>query len=262
MKKILLALLLVVALCGTSFATPDVTGNSNVITNTATATSSGGAGGAGGAGGSAVINDNSRTTFTNLNTNLNTNTNTNLNTNVQGQNQNQGQLQGQIQGQKQGQNNDQVIAPSQSINIETPRSLLAAPNTNGVELNYFSGGKRDVTSVFPKFVTKDVLPISSKDVIYRVFSVTANVKFKNLYNKAIDDMTKAIADKWPKERIRYSIVEFDAMKSWNTGGNMGGAGSALTGPTSGVSGAAGIIPSFGGSKVDPLYTITIIIVKY
>ena len=268
MKKFLLALVLVLALCVPSFATSPSGGTTNNYYDQSTTNQ----GGQGGAGGSAIIqkgavenNIDNKNTNTNLNTNVNTNrVDVDIkNSNKQDQSQKQGQSQSNTNMTTNTNNNGQTISPSQSINIETPRALLGATSgTAGTELNYFSGGQRDVTGKFPKFITKKVNALSSNDVIYRVFSVTANVKFKNLYQIVINDITAALKDRWPTDRLRYQIVESDAMKSWNTGGNISGAGSALTGPTSGTAGSVGIIPAWGGSKVQNLYTVVIVIVRY
>ncbi len=88
-------------------------------TSTSTSTATGGAGGSVGP-------------ISNTNVFVPTNVNSNTQGQEQGQHQGQGQLQGQKQGQGQGQsqNNKQVIAPSQSVNMDTPAQAPAifAPN--------------------------------------------------------------------------------------------------------------------------------------
>jgi hypothetical protein len=247
MKKVFLALLLVMALAGTAFATPTTTGNSDVITNTNTATATGGAGGSATIQRGAIENSNSNLNIVGVDTDI-----------KNSQSQKQGQAQGQIQGQKQ--NNDQTIAPSQTMTI-MPNLPSAPGQGQGTWLSYIHGGQRDVTAGFPQFVTK-IKALSADDVVSQVLYISANNKFKNIYDVAISGTNKVLGMKWPLERIRRQVVEVDAQKSWNTSGNIAGSGSAFTGPTSGAGALTSIIPAVGGAKVQELYTVVFVLVKY
>lgn len=249
MRRLMVVLFIVLVMSVPAFAVNPHNDSNATATATATAT-----GGAGGAGGNATLNDNSRTY----------NTNTNLNTNAQGQNQNQGQLQdqqqGQIQGQLQGQKqtnvNDQVIAPNQEVTFKSPTQLLAPPSQGVPELNFGNGKMKDVTGELPNFAMYGIKRLGTEPIL-RVLNVNANVKFKNLYKEILEDAKDVVNGNGNHSSdIRYQVIRAEAQKSWTTGGNIGGAGSGVA--TSGLAGgsmAGSVIPQWGGTKADDLFTI-------
>lgn len=182
--------------------------------------------------------------------------------------QKQGQSQGQFQGQIQGQNNNQIIAPKQSMGLyqvvapeqnvvfESPTQLLATPNQEIPPINFGNGKLTDVTKNLPNFALYGIKPLGSESIAI-VLSVTANVKFKKLYQTVLDD-AKEIYNGGNKTltNVRYQIIRAEAQKTWHSGGNIGGGGSAVGGTGAlGGSGAASIVPSWGGTKADDLFTI-------
>lgn len=234
MKKILLVLAMVFILCVPAFATGLLDPNTNINTNTNT-----------------NVN-------TNANTNVNANTNLNTNLNTQGQMQGQGQLQGQVQGQKQGQkqnmNNKQTIAPVQEVN--TPPTLLAPPSQSVPFLYFGSGRIKDVTGSIPNFAIYGIKKYNG-EAILDVLSVNANVKFKNYFRAILDDARSLAGSKgFKSSEIRIMVFCAEAQKTWTTGGNLGAAGSGLGAAGQGGGSAAGsIIPQWGGTKADDLFTI-------
>jgi hypothetical protein len=188
--------------------------------------------------------------------NTNTNTFNPTNTNTQGQKQGQKQQQNQGQGQGQSQNNAQTIAPTQSVVIETPQALLSSPSQSVPELNFGNGRMIDATKGLPNFALWGIKPLSTEPIT-EVLNVNANVKFKNLYKEVLADAkTIATAKGFNYTYVRYQIIRAEGQKSWSTGGNLGGAGSILsTGGVGGGSVAGSIIPQFGGTKADDLFTI-------
>ncbi|MCZ7405026.1 MAG: hypothetical protein O8C67_08860 [Candidatus Methanoperedens sp.] len=266
MKKLLFALFVILALSGMAFADPPGSATATIdMTNSGaggsilspSATATGGTGGTGGAGGSATATiekgaiDN-KNTNTNLNTNLNSNTNKmdnkNTNTNIQGQQQ--GQMQGQSQSTKNSNNAKQTVL------FESPTPLLIAPSQNVPELNFGNGRMIDATKSLPNFAIYGIKKLGD-EAIREVLNVNANVKFKNLYKAILDD-AKGVANGGKKtlSDVRYQVIRAEGQKSWTTGGNLGGAGSALsTTGLSGASGAGSIIPQWGGTKADDLFTI-------
>jgi len=238
MRRLILAVALVLVMAVPAFAQ---------ITNVAT-------------GLAATIKDNNQNQNTNLNTDVNTNVNTfvPVNTNIQGQQQ--GQLQGQMQGQGQLQGqvnvNDQVIAPKQVVLFQAPTPLLGTPSQSVPELNFGNGRMSDATSGLPNFAIYGIGKLG-KESIREVISVNANVKFKKLYKEILAD-AKAIAGNGSKtfKDIRYQVIRSEANKSWATGGNIGGGGSGLlaTG-LGGGAGAGAVVPQWGGTKADDLFTI-------
>jgi hypothetical protein len=194
----------------------------------------------------------------NVNVNINkpefNNKNVGINKQSQGQKQDQKQQQGQVQGQMQ--NNKQEIKPVQTVLFESPTPLLNAPSQMVPELNFGNGRMIDATKSLPNFAIYGIMKLGS-EAIREVLSVNANVKFKNLYKAVLDD-AKDVANGGKKTLtdIRYQIIRAEGQKSWTTGGNLGGAGSALSASgLSGVSGAGSIIPQWGGTKADDLFTI-------
>lgn len=264
MRKMFLAMVLVLMMVtGTAFA-DSVTQTVGAHTNTNTNTANGGAGGAGGAlnlssgaFGGRTLSPSAESNSTNLNTNLNTNTNVNTNVNtsavigsgnsMQGQMQGQGQLQGQI---NEGNNN--------SINIEAQKqNLVGLPSLGSVpELNFGNGKMTDATTQLPNFAIYGIKPLKS-EAISEVLSVNANVKFKKLYAAVLKD-ARSVASNGGKtlSDIRYQVIRAEAQKSWNTGGSIGGGASGLANNgLGGGAGAASLVPSFGGTKADDLFTI-------
>jgi hypothetical protein len=262
MKKIFLVLAMVFILAGvaipcevpaqTATATATATGGSvGAITNinNPAAIGNGGAGGAGGAGGSAVIQSGAvKNDIKNTNTNLNVNTNVfdPKNTNIQGQ----------FQGQKQSVNNGQNISPVQETNISTPQNLLGTPSQYVPQLNFGNGRMKDATGELPRFAIYGITALATEPIM-EVLSCNANIKFKNLYKTVLED-AKTVAGNGSKtlNNVRYQIIRSEAQKSWSTGGNIGGGGSALASSgLGGVSAAGSIIPQFGGTKADDLFTV-------
>lgn len=211
-------------------------------------------------------------TFNNQDTNVNINKNVieegavkNYNTNKQGQKQGQSQGQGQEQGQGQGQaqNNDQVVAPEQTVIIKSPVQLPNIPSSSVPELNFGNGRMYDTTKTLPKFAIFGIKPLGGDDMIMEVLNVNANVKLKNLYKAILSD-AKDVANSGKKTLIdvRYQVIRVEAQKSWHTGGSLGGGGSGVS--TTGLSGGAGagsLVPSFGGTKADDLFTIIFVQVQ-
>jgi len=156
--------------------------------------------------------------------------------------------------QKQQQNNEQVIAPSQSIVIEAPKqALVQIPMAGTPELN-FGAGKMDwnFATLLPK-IGVDVL--KSTDVVKVVLDTTANIKAKNL----LPTLLKMKKAQMPLcYNVRLIIIKAEAQKSWNTGGVMSGGSSGLS--ATGVGSAVGgsLVPSFGGTKADDLYTAILV----
>lgn len=248
MKRMMLALVLVLVLTGITFADPGGWSGEQ---------------GQGGAGGNVHLNvdvdNNNHNINTNLNSNTNKNTNTNLNSNTN--KQQQGQIQGQMQGQAL--NNNQVIAPNQEINITSPDHMTVgvAPNAiGGNELNFISPNERDVQTILPKFACGKVLPLKESDCIIDVLYVKEGIKFKGLYK----DVLKALRDRNVMKStlpLRYQIREATSTKTWTTSGSGSGNiigpnfGSAITG------GTASLIPSIGRSKSSNLYTVVVVEVQ-
>ena len=243
MRKWILAMILVFAMAVPAFATnwgDTYNDYDYTITNQG---GQGGAGGSvgnvsatGGAGGSAIVNDNSKTY----------NTNTNIN------GQHQGQVQGQLQGQNQEINNGQVISPFQSIVIEAQkRAYLGAPSVGVPELN-FGNGKiiLDIAKSLPKFGIPILEPT---DDVKELLDITANIKFKNLY-KTILGMKKALMPLC--YNVKVQVVMMEGQKSWTSGGSLSGAGSYVG--TAGSAASGSLIPSWGGTKADPLFTVIMV----
>jgi hypothetical protein len=142
------------------------------------------------------------------------------------------------------------------VTIENPQALLNLPSQSIPELNFGNGKMTDATDKLPNFAIFGIKKLGAESIM-EVISVNANVKFKKLYQAIIDD-AKEVANGGKKTltNVRYQIIRAEAQKSWNTGGNLGGGGSALSATGgSGGSGAGSLIPSWGGTKADDLFTI-------
>ena len=226
MRKYVFALILVLVMAVPAFAQ---------IVNTAT-------------GLAATIKDNNQNQNTNLFTPVNVFTPVNANSNIQGQQQ------GQIQGQEM--NNKQNIAPVQEVNIKSPAPLLNTPSQSVPELNFGTGRMKDVTYTIPNFAIYGIKKYAG-EFILDVMNVNANVKFKNYYKAVLSDAKDlASAKGFKSAEVRIQVICAEAQKTWTSGGNLGGAGSALSSSgLSGASGGASIIPQFGGTKADDLFTI-------
>lgn len=192
--------------------------------------------------GSPSIKDNNQNQNTNLNTDVNTNTNVNtfipVNTNIQGQ------------------ANFQNISPEQTVTFKSPTQLLAPPSQGLSELNFGNGKMTDAKSTLPKFAIYGIKYLEG-EAVREVLSVNANVKFKNLYASILDDAKNIAAAKgFKSSEVRLQVIRAEAQKTWASGGNLGGAGSgvALSG-LAGGSMAGSIIPQWGGTKADDLFTI-------
>lgn len=247
MKKMLLALILVLAMAFPAFAQVNIgTGNQSGLVNT------------------------KDIDIGNLNNNQNTNTNANTNVNNLTDTQAQSQNQSQSQSQRMRQNQDQTAiseseakAKSSSFNagntqtIESPQALMGAPNVFLPPLYFGNGRMEDVTSVLPPFAIYGIRPLASGEMISGVIVSDANVKFKNLYQSVLDDGKKANDKVSGKTaNVRIQIIRAQGQKTWTMGANLAGAGSGLS-PTGlgGGAGAGGIGPQWGGTKADDLFTI-------
>ena len=261
-----------------------VQGNTNTITNTSTNTYTGGTGiggtatvtangGAGGAGGNVTISKDAIKNTNEVNTNIGTIggfsmgnktfspeakaevDNVNIGINAQKQQMKQGQIQGQIQGQEM--NNKQVIAPKQSIVIEAPKAGVGVgtvlPGQGVPELNFGAGSMRDVTLNMPKFAIYGFLPYSG-ETIMEVLNVNANVKFKRVFNVILDDAKKIAKKGYKNGDVKILVFMAEAQKTWTTGGNLGAGGAGTIG-TGAASLGGSIVPQWGGTKADPLFTI-------
>jgi hypothetical protein len=124
------------------------------------------------------------------------------------------------------------------------------------ELNFGNGRMKDATKELPNFAIFGIKALGS-EAIMEVLNVNANVKFKNLYQSIIDDAKSVASAKgFRSEATRYQVIRAEAQKTWTTGGNLGGAGSGLSSTgLGGASGAGSIIPQWGGTKADDLFTI-------
>jgi hypothetical protein len=153
-------------------------------------------------------------------------------------------------------NNKQTIAPVQQVLFESPTPLLNTPSQSVPELNFGNGKMIDATKGLPNFAIYGIAPLGS-EAIMEVINVNANVKFKNLYKAILSDAKDIGTSKGFKSaNVRYQVIRAEAQKTWTTGGNIGGAGSMLsTSGLSGGSGAGSIVPQFGGTKADDLFTI-------
>lgn len=215
-------------------------------------TSGGGQGGQGGSVGD-ITNKNK-----NINVNKPTFNNANIQGQKQGQKQQQQQQQDQVQGQFQGQemNNRQEIKPVQEVTFKSPTPLLSPPSQGVPELNFGTGRMKDVTAIIPNFAIYGIKKYTG-EMIVDILNVNANIKFKNYY-KAILNGARDLAETkgFNSDTVKIQVICAEAQKTWTTGGNLGGAGSILS-PTglAGGSGAGSIIPQFGGTKADDLYTI-------
>lgn len=206
----------------------------------------------GGQGGDANVNNDVHNTNVNINKPKFTNKNVieegavqNDNTNIQ----RQGQLQGQLQGQDQTQNNEQTISPIQTVTIKTEKPFANIPSVGVPELNFGNGSIIKMSSHLPRF--KGVTLLASGDTIHTIIDIAANVPFKKLY-KTILKMARENAIQAPY--LRFQVTMMEGQKSWTTGGSLAGGGTGLLGAT-GVAGGGSLIPSVGGTKAHPLFTI-------
>jgi hypothetical protein len=297
MKKILLAMVLVLAMAFPTFAGWDddnhsitgpitgnaTTGNNNVQQYMGPVTATGGAGGQGGQGGTgigiggtgigiggnaAVIgsgnsNNSNKNTNTNMNTNLNSNKNTNTNTNVNNNtnnNTNTAINEGNTQDQSQDQKQGQAQGQSQinEGNTVNIKNERAFMGVNAVGPAELNYGMGKVDWYYADYLPKVGIPLySPKEVIKEVVDVTANVPIKKLIKKMLK-MKAACAPICFNDRIL--ITKAEAQKSWTTGGSVGGGG-AYNGNAMGGAGQASLVPSVGGTKAHDLYTIQIVKVE-
>lgn len=163
------------------------------------------------------------------------------------------QRQNQSQTQVQDQNNDQTIAPTQQVIIETPRQPVGIPGSGVSELNFGNGKMSDATLKLPKFALWGISPLSGKDMITEVLCIKANIKFKDMYKLVLEE-GKKIAEKGKTNLIRYQIVEVESQKSWTTGGSLNGGGSGFVNGSA-VAGGGSLIPQIGRTKADFLYHV-------
>lgn len=169
---------------------------------------------------------------------------------LQGQQQQQGQLQGQ--GQKQEINNGQTISPTQSVVIDTPRPLLGLPSPNANVIPQLSFGE---VKMVPPFITDArLLPWNGEIIIAVVSQKTTKVgkvikTSINLVNEAArkEDLTKC----------RIIMLAHPSTKMWSTGGSLS-AGGANTVGTGGMSGAGGILPTFGRMTADTIIDLLVV----
>ena len=204
-------------------------------------------GSTGGTGGSADVDVNNVNTNTNRNDVdiRNNNLNTNKNTNIQGQIG--------INVQEQEVNNDQTIAPVQSIVIEAPeRPLLPTPVVQGIAIPQLSFG--EVKMISP-MATDARLKEWNGEVIVSVV-VSKKTTAGKVIKKAID-LTEKANQKEDLTKCRVIWMAAPSTKMWSTGGNIS-VGGANTVGTGGMSGAGGLIPSYGRMTADTIIYMVIV----
>jgi len=213
-----------------SVNSPAANASTGAITNNNTATIQTGA-----------VKVDNKNTNTNFNTNLNSNDNKNTNIN-EGNKQKQGQEQGQSQ-----------VNEGNTVSIVNERALLAIPTAGVPEVN-FGAGKMDWNfgTLLPKV---GITVLTSNDVVKEVLDTTANIKAKNL----LPTLLKMKKAQMPLcYNVRLIIIKAEAQKSWTTGGSMSGGGSGISPQGVGSAAGASLVPSFGGTKADDLYTAILV----
>lgn len=208
-------------------------------------------------GNAEVVNNNTvETTVRNNNSNvIEKGAVKNTNRQRQDQEQQQKQDQEQQQGQIQGQANNQNIAPTQSVVIETPPQPVGIPGSGVPELNFGNGKMTDVTLRLPKFALWGITLLNENkgDVIMEVLKVNANVPFKELY-KEILKVGKVLGQKGNTSSIRLQIIEVESQKTWTSGGSLsGGASGFITGVATAIGGS--LVPQVGRTTASFLYHI-------
>jgi len=182
---------------------------------------------------------------------------TNVNINTQHQNQDQRQLQLQLQNQWQWQdlqnNNNQTIAPSQSVVIEAPeRPLLQTPIVIPNLIPQLSFGEVEVVS---PIITDARLREWKGEIIISIVD-----QEKTTVGKMIKKTVELVNDAGRKEdltKCRIICLSHPSTKMWSTGGSMTVGGSNTVG-TGGMSGAGGLFPSYGRMTADTVIDIVIV----
>ncbi len=243
MKKLVLALILVLAMAVPAFADSwhdqYNTTNNNQTYNQPTATSNS----------SATVTDNSKTynTNTNLNTNINSNkaeaNSTNINIIKADPRQGQGQYQGQGQNQ---------INEGNKVDIKVEKPYMAAPSTNAPEVN-FGAGKLNWGFNALMFG----IPLYGKENIKSLIREKHNVKADDLIAVVLKMKEK---EGVPTYNTRLLIMEKEAQKSYALSIIGSPAGSGTLG-TTGVAGSAVVGPSFAGTKANNLYSVYFVVVE-
>jgi predicted RNA-binding Zn-ribbon protein involved in translation (DUF1610 family) len=286
MKRMFLALMLVLAMASPAFAIWDVndysnTGPNSGLQNTGTInggvkdsfnttnnmvdnsiknTATGGQGGEGGKGGTAIIE---KGAIENRNTNMNVNTNSNkidntnvnvginksVNVNENKQGQQQGQIQGQSQDQGQGQGQEQMNNWTQTYiaERELPGAIPVIPNP----IPLIQGGKvGDITAQIVRFAIA-ARPYKGEAVV-KVLKVVKGSIFDRVRLEDIEiDLLNAYraltTNGTDGKKIRYLVQYKDSAMGAGIGG--GGAGSI-----SGLNGGSAAYGGTGSLAVLPGYT--------
>jgi hypothetical protein len=212
MKKILVAVVLLLAFTTSAFAT-SLTGDVNTNTNTNT-----------------LVGTNTNVN-TNANTNLNTNANVNTNLNTQGQMQ--GQQQGQVQGQGQKQTAVGKVTTKVENNttIENPRDLMQTVIVPTVPIPIIQANIGDYTGAVPNFV--NIKKLSSLDIVklvdvhkyivnFRCFLGYSKIYVENVENTVVE----LYNDSANKDKFRYKVIIENGSDSASF---MLGGGSGITG---------------------------------
>lgn len=192
---------------------------------------------------------------TNVNTNVNSNkasiergavTNTNLNLN----NIEKGAVQNKV-------NNNQVIAPSQSIVVEgSQRSAQAAPEINPFYLVPLQNGKYgDYTKALPRFKNPALVKLAENDVVVKVLDVYYGNIFSRITFEEYEAYLLKKAEKYDgtNDNIRYTVHFQESVITAGTGGGAGMSGNSDSGNTA-YSG--GLLPSIAKTTANPYFIIT------
>lgn len=151
-------------------------------------------------------------------------------------------------------NNDQNIAPVQSLTVEVPRQPVGIPMTGAPELNFGSGKQRDVTWKIPKFALWGIKNLDvNNDLITEVICFKDGIKFKKMYQTVLAE-GKRIAQEGNTSDIRLQVIEIKSQKTWTTGGSLSGGGSGFVNESA-IAGGGSIIPTVGRTKADFLYHV-------
>lgn len=182
---------------------------------------------------------------------------TNVNINTQHQNQDQRQLQLQLQNQWQWQdlqnNNNQTIAPSQSIVIEAPeRPLLQTPIVIPNIIPQLSFGEVKQVASIP--VDARLKEWKNEIILNEVASTTT--KAKKLFKRTVDIVRDA-SQKEDLRNCRIITLMHPSTKMWSLGTVVSGGGAGVVG-TTGISGMGGVLPSYGRMTADTVVDIIIV----
>lgn len=309
MKKIFAGLIMVLLIAGPALAdnhynntyyNDPVTINQNP---TATATATGGAGGTATIQSGAVQNKNENNIGNGLNNFSpsasakiekgavqNTNTNVGINTNKNFQAQMQGQLQGQLQGQIA--NNNQTIAPEQSVTIINPENKRDLPNIPGYvapqQLEFRGPYEKGVAGKVKPWVRSTLwdkkslegmasmfgnasckeYPIAKKSEATETLNVKESKEPAVAYYECAGDSdfelwgevgTKALAaGAMTIEELAYAVTYYNKSTGWNIG--FGGGVTAINGGNDNYGASVGGGTGFGSATSEPKAKITAIFI--